>query len=96
MNYTVSIEIALPRERVTQLLEDPAHMLKWLRGLVSHEPLRGEDGQVGTESRIVFQSGQQSIECTESQHGISASVARWSAAWSVIGPATSTTRMGSI
>ena len=54
MKYTVSIEIALPRERVVQLLEDPVHRPKWLRGLVLHEPLRGVDGQVGTESRIVF------------------------------------------
>jgi hypothetical protein len=65
MKYTISMEIALPRSRVIPLLEDPAHRPKWLRGLVSHEPVRGVDGQVGTESRIVFLSGQQSIECTE-------------------------------
>ncbi len=65
MKYTVSMEIALPRERVIQLLEDPAGRPKWLRGVVSHEVLRGVDGQVGTESRIVFQSGRQRMECTE-------------------------------
>jgi uncharacterized protein YndB with AHSA1/START domain len=37
MKYTVSIEIALPRERVVQLLADPAQLPKWLRGLVLHE-----------------------------------------------------------
>src|ERR671921_47432 len=31
MKYTVSIEIALPRERVAQLLADSAHLPKWLR-----------------------------------------------------------------
>jgi uncharacterized protein YndB with AHSA1/START domain len=31
MRYTVSIEIALPRERVVQLLADPEHLPKWLR-----------------------------------------------------------------
>lgn len=41
MKYTVSIEIALPRERAAQLLADPAHLPKWLRGLVLHEPLSG-------------------------------------------------------
>lgn len=65
MKYVISIEIALPRERVVQLLEDPDHRPKWLRGLVVHEPLRGADGQVGTESRIVFRSGQRTMECTE-------------------------------
>jgi hypothetical protein len=65
MKYIVSIEIAMPREQVAQLLADPAHMPKWLRGLVLHEPLSGVHGQVGTKSRVVFQMGQQKIEGTE-------------------------------
>ncbi|ACQ80334.1 conserved hypothetical protein [Beutenbergia cavernae DSM 12333] len=65
MKYTVSIEIALPRERVVQLLADPAHLPMWLRGLVMHEPLSGTHGQVGTMSRVVLQMGKQEIECTE-------------------------------
>ncbi|MDD7918735.1 SRPBCC family protein [Actinomycetospora callitridis] len=65
MKYTVSIEIALPRERVAQLLADPAHLPKWLRGLVLHEPLSGTHGQVGTESRVVMQMGTQTMEATE-------------------------------
>lgn len=65
MKYTVAIEIALPRERVAQLLADPAQMPKWLRGMVLHEPRSGEHGHVGTESRIVLQMGQQQIEATE-------------------------------
>ncbi len=65
MKYTASIEIALPRERVTQLLADSAHLPKWLRGLVLHEPLNGTHGQVGTQSRVVLQMGQQEMECTE-------------------------------
>lgn len=65
MKYTVSIEIALPRERTAQLLADPAHMPKWLRGLVLHEPLSGVHGQVGTKSRVVLQMGQQKFEGTE-------------------------------
>jgi hypothetical protein len=65
MKYTVSIEIALPRETVAQQLADPAHMPKWLRGLVLHEPLNGTHGQVGTTSRVVMQMGKQKIEATE-------------------------------
>ena len=30
-----------------------------------HEPVRGVDGQVGTESRVVFRSGKRTMECTE-------------------------------
>ena len=65
MKYTVSIEIALPRERAVQLLADSAHLPKWLRGLVLHEPLSGVHGQVGTESRVVMQMGQQKMEAIE-------------------------------
>jgi len=65
MKYIVSIEIAQPRERVVQLLADPAHLPKWLRGLVLHEPLSGVHGQVGTKSRVVMQMGQQKFEGTE-------------------------------
>ena len=65
MKYTVSIEIALPRERVVQLLADQAQLPKWLRGLVVHEPLSGVHGQVGTKSRVVLRTGQQEFEATE-------------------------------
>lgn len=65
MKYTVPIEIALPREEVVRLLQDPADRPKWLRGLVAHEPVNGEDGQVGTQSTVVFRSGRQTMECTE-------------------------------
>ena len=57
MKNTVSIEIALPRETVVNLLADSAHLPKWLRGLVLHEPLSGAHGQVGTKSRVVMQMG---------------------------------------
>ena len=65
MKYTNSIEIALPREKVAQLLADPAHIPKWLRGLVLHEPVNGLHGQLGTTSRVVMQSGQRKMELTE-------------------------------
>lgn len=65
MKYTTSIEIALPREKVRQLLAGPAHMPKWLRGLVLHEPVDGGHGQLGTISRVVFKMGKQRMEATE-------------------------------
>jgi hypothetical protein len=65
MKYTVSIEIAMPREEVAQLLADPVNIPKWLRGVVLHEPLSGVHGQVGTQSRVVMQMGEQKFEATE-------------------------------
>ena len=65
MKYTVSTEIALPRERVVELLADPVHLPMWLRGLVLHEPISGSYGEVGGTSRVVLQMGKQKIEGTE-------------------------------
>lgn len=65
MKYTISIEIAMPLEKVAQLLADPANIPKWLRGVVLHEPLSGVHGQVGTKSRVVMEMGQQQFEAIE-------------------------------
>lgn len=65
MKYTNSIEIAVPRQRVAQLLADPALIPMWLRGIMLHEPVDGMHGQVGTTSRVVMQSGKREMECTE-------------------------------
>ncbi|MFD6096175.1 SRPBCC family protein [Nocardiopsis flavescens] len=65
MKYTNSIEIALPREQVARLLADPAHIPKWLRGIVLHEPVDGMHGRLGTTSRVVMEAGRQKIELTE-------------------------------
>ena len=65
MKYTVSTHVALPRERVVQLLADPVNFPKWLRGLMVHEPISGASGEVGTKSRVVFQMGQQKVESIE-------------------------------
>nr|MDT0657133.1 SRPBCC family protein [Micromonospora sp. DSM 115978] len=65
MKYTNTIEVDLPREKVVPLLADPTHLPKWLRGMVRHEPVNGVHGQLGTESRVVLQSGKRTIELTE-------------------------------
>src|SRR5918995_1950493 len=65
MKYTVSIEIAMPREEGPQLLAAPPPLPKWRGGLVLQEPLSGVHGQVGTRSRVVMQMGQQKFEGTE-------------------------------
>ncbi|MGW8815010.1 SRPBCC family protein [Gordonia terrae] len=65
MKYTNSIEIRLPRDQVAKLLADPAHLPKWLRGMVIHEPTDGVHGQLGARSRVVMQSGEREFEACE-------------------------------
>lgn len=65
MRSTTSIEIALPLAQVAQLLADPKLLPMWLRGMVTHEPVSGTHGEVGTVSRVVLRSGRQTMELTE-------------------------------
>ncbi|MGD7786985.1 SRPBCC family protein [Propionibacteriaceae bacterium Y1700] len=65
MKFTIELELAVPRDKAIRLLQDPTSRPKWLRGLVAHAPISGEEGQVGTESRVVFGSGRHVMECTE-------------------------------
>lgn len=65
MKYSEHIEINLPREHVVRLVSDIDAIPKWLRGLVSHEPINGQHGEVGTQSKIVFDTGGQEMEATE-------------------------------
>lgn len=65
MKFNDSVEIGLPREEVLRLLSDPTHLPMWLRGLVSHEPLSGGHGEVGTVSRVVLRHGAEEMEGTE-------------------------------
>ena len=65
MKYTGSIKIDLPRKDVVRLISDADSIPKWLRGLKEHEPLSGSHGEVGTSSRIVFDTGGQEMDATE-------------------------------
>lgn len=65
MEFTVSLTIAVPRERVLRLLSDPAHHASWLRGLVAHELVDGTAGHVGAVSRVVMRSGKGTMEAQE-------------------------------
>lgn len=65
MRYHDSVEIGLPRPEVMQLISDPASLPMWLRGLVSHEPVSGAHGEVGTVSRVVLRHGSEVVEATE-------------------------------
>jgi hypothetical protein len=63
--YTVSIEIDLPRDRVIALFDDPDNLFKWQTGLQSFERLSGEPGQPGAKAKLVFLNGKQRIELIE-------------------------------
>jgi hypothetical protein len=65
VDYTVEIDIALPRDEVARLFADPDKLVKWQRGLPSIEPLSGEPGQPGSTARLVFLNGKRRLEMVE-------------------------------
>ena len=65
VDYTTTITIDLPRDKVVALFDDPGNLPKWQRGLQSFEPLSGQPGQVGAKSKLVFQMGKRRMEMIE-------------------------------
>ena len=65
MQYTVEIDIELPRTRVIELFDNSDNMSKWQKGLISFEPISGDPGQPGATSKLVFQMGKRRIEMIE-------------------------------
>ena len=63
--YTVSVDIDLPRDRVIELFDDDANLVKWQNGLQSFEPISGTPGQPGAKSRLLFDDGKCKVELTE-------------------------------
>lgn len=65
MEYTVQIDIELPRDEVIALFDNPDNLFKWQQGLQSFTHESGEPGQPGATSRMVFLMGKRRIEMVE-------------------------------
>ncbi len=65
MKYRLEIDLALPRERVIELFDDPDNMPHWQQGFLSFEPMSGTPGEIGAKSRLKYQMGKRQIEMVE-------------------------------
>ena len=65
MKYACEIDIALPRDRVVELFDNPDNLKFWLDGLVSFVHRSGERGHPGAVSDIVFQMGKRRVAMVE-------------------------------
>jgi carbon monoxide dehydrogenase subunit G len=52
MNYTTTIDLNVPIDRVVSLFDDPENMKKWQPELLSFEHISGDAGQPGAKSRL--------------------------------------------
>lgn len=65
MKDSCEVEIAAPRATVVALFDDPANLLKWQPDLRRFEPISGEAGHPGAQSRLVYGSGRREVEMIE-------------------------------
>lgn len=65
MKSTFEITIDLPRQRVLDLIMDPANFPKWQPGVKTFKLLSGQQGQPGAKAKVVIESHGFKIEMTE-------------------------------
>lgn len=65
MKYTLDLEIAAPRSRLVELLDDPKCWAQWQGTLVSSEPITGNDREVGSKTKLVHKFGHRDVEMVE-------------------------------
>lgn len=65
MEYTKELVINLPREQVIALFNDEDNLKKWQPGLQSMNLIKGEKGQVGAESELVYKMGKRTLAMKE-------------------------------
>ena len=65
MQYTVEIDIDLPRSRVIELFDSTENLYMWQKGLQRFESISGEPGQPGAKSKMVYKMGKRNMELVE-------------------------------
>lgn len=65
MKYTTEVTINLPRTKVIELFDSTDNMYKWQEGLKSFEPVSGNPGQEGAQSKMVYEGRKSDLVMTE-------------------------------
>lgn len=65
MKYSVSIDIHMPRDRVSELFLDPTRIKEWQESFVSMEHVSGDAGQPGNVHKLRHKMGKREMEMIE-------------------------------
>lgn len=65
MKFKCSVEIESPIERVVQLFLDQSQRAEWQDGYLRAEPVSGSPGEVGSVTRLFFESKRHKMELLE-------------------------------
>ena len=65
MKFTCTVKINQPVNKVAQLFADPKYMKEYQDGFLSKELLKGNAGQNGAVSKILYKTGKREMELIE-------------------------------
>ena len=65
MNFTCTVIIDLPIEKVFELFNNTDYLKEWQDDFVSHQHLSGTPGEPGSKSKIIYQTRKHRIELVE-------------------------------
>ncbi len=65
MEYTLDIEIKLPRNEVVAKFDSEENLKHWQKGFVSMEHLSGAKGKTGATSKLKYKMGKREFEMIE-------------------------------
>ncbi len=65
LKYTAEITVALPRDKVVAIFEDPEQASHWMEGLQSMKPISGEPGAVDSVTELDFLMGKRRMVMKE-------------------------------
>ncbi|WP_108866936.1 SRPBCC family protein [Aquimarina aquimarini] len=65
MEYTLDIELKLPRNQVVDLFKNEENMKYWQKGFVNMTLLNGQKGKAGAVSKLTYIMGKRKIEMVE-------------------------------
>ncbi|WP_271729952.1 SRPBCC family protein [Aquimarina algiphila] len=65
MEYTLDIEIKLPRNQVIEKFYNEENLKYWQKGFIGMEHLSGQKGKTGAISKLTYKMGKREIEMIE-------------------------------
>jgi uncharacterized membrane protein len=65
MNFTISVDIDQPIEKVVELWQDEKNLSKWQDGYLGSEMIFGHPGEVGTRTKMKYLMGKRKIDLVE-------------------------------
>ena len=65
MEYTLQLDIAVPRSTLVELYDDPGNWPRWQAGFISSEHLSGQPRQAGAKTKLVQKVGGRETEIVE-------------------------------